>query len=151
MASLPSLPPTSHGENLPSRHEATLNSRRAACALMRLVERASPDHPQDVLPQNSFGTEQNDMTLRKRSKIITLDEHTSMTVRDITGVIREATTFLYLSGGIWISYQNSSFFSYPQQHFRYPQATRKGQRPSIEISGYWKFVNTVSYHVLYGW
>ncbi|GFV06572.1 uncharacterized protein TNCV_2948941 [Trichonephila clavipes] len=46
----------------PSRHEVTLNSRRAACPLVGLVEVEerweAPDHPQGILPQNWGGTEQ---------------------------------------------------------------------------------------------
>ncbi|GFV41978.1 uncharacterized protein TNCV_2751591 [Trichonephila clavipes] len=41
---------------VPSLHGGTLNSRRAASPLVRLVEREerweAPDHPQGVLPQN---------------------------------------------------------------------------------------------------
>ncbi|GFU41308.1 uncharacterized protein TNCV_3011321 [Trichonephila clavipes] len=41
---------------VPSRHGGTLNSRRAASPLVRLVKREErwevPDHPQGVLPQN---------------------------------------------------------------------------------------------------
>ncbi|GFV43130.1 uncharacterized protein TNCV_1410271 [Trichonephila clavipes] len=48
---------------VPSRHGVTLNSRRAASPLVRLVEGEerweAPDHPQCVLPQNWGGTEQN--------------------------------------------------------------------------------------------
>ncbi|GFW01949.1 uncharacterized protein TNCV_1148291 [Trichonephila clavipes] len=48
---------------LPSRHGGTLNSRRAASPLVRLVEKEdrweAPDHPQGVLPKNWGGTEQN--------------------------------------------------------------------------------------------
>ncbi|GFV31859.1 uncharacterized protein TNCV_3790691 [Trichonephila clavipes] len=46
---------------VPSQHGGTLNSRRAASPLMRLVEEkwVTPDHPQGVLPQNWGGTEQN--------------------------------------------------------------------------------------------
>ncbi|GFX13100.1 uncharacterized protein TNCV_2357561 [Trichonephila clavipes] len=46
---------------LPSRHEGTLNSRRAASPLVKLVEGEemweAPDHLQGVLPQNWGGTE----------------------------------------------------------------------------------------------
>ncbi|GFV10715.1 uncharacterized protein TNCV_1755541 [Trichonephila clavipes] len=46
-----------------SRHGSTLNSRRAASPLVRLVEGEerweAPDHPQSVLPQNWSGTELN--------------------------------------------------------------------------------------------
>ncbi|GFW67199.1 uncharacterized protein TNCV_4032111 [Trichonephila clavipes] len=46
---------------VPSQHGGTLNSRRAANPLMRLVEVEerweAPDHPQCVLPQNWGGTE----------------------------------------------------------------------------------------------
>ncbi|GFV49328.1 uncharacterized protein TNCV_3630141 [Trichonephila clavipes] len=46
-----------------SRHEGTLNSRRVARTLVRLVEKEerweAPDHPQDVLPQNWGETELN--------------------------------------------------------------------------------------------
>ncbi|GFV56396.1 uncharacterized protein TNCV_855491 [Trichonephila clavipes] len=48
---------------VPSRQGGTLNSRRAASPLVRLVEEEerweAPDHPQGVLPQNWGGTEQN--------------------------------------------------------------------------------------------
>ncbi|GFX95417.1 uncharacterized protein TNCV_3684691 [Trichonephila clavipes] len=45
------------------RHGGTLNSRRATCPLVRLVEGEErwedTDHPQGVLPQNWSGTEPN--------------------------------------------------------------------------------------------
>ncbi|GFU68395.1 uncharacterized protein TNCV_3077831 [Trichonephila clavipes] len=48
---------------VPSRHGGTLNSRRAARSLVSLVEREerweASDHPQDFLPYNWGGTEQN--------------------------------------------------------------------------------------------
>ncbi|GFV15218.1 uncharacterized protein TNCV_4650501 [Trichonephila clavipes] len=48
---------------VPSRHRGTLNSRRAACPFMKLVEeeerREAPDHPQGVLPLNWGETELN--------------------------------------------------------------------------------------------
>ncbi|GFV51690.1 uncharacterized protein TNCV_1320461 [Trichonephila clavipes] len=49
---------------VPSRHEGTLNSRRATSPLVRLVEGEkrweAPDHPQGVvLPQNWAETELN--------------------------------------------------------------------------------------------
>ncbi|GFX21275.1 uncharacterized protein TNCV_2252231 [Trichonephila clavipes] len=48
---------------LPSRHECTLNRRRAVSPLIRLVEGEerwkAPDHPQGVLLQNSGETERN--------------------------------------------------------------------------------------------
>ncbi|GFY00692.1 uncharacterized protein TNCV_2140851 [Trichonephila clavipes] len=48
---------------VPSRHEGTLNSRRATSPLMRLVEEEerseAPDHHQGVLPQNWDETELN--------------------------------------------------------------------------------------------
>ncbi|GFX78588.1 uncharacterized protein TNCV_30281 [Trichonephila clavipes] len=48
---------------VPSRHGGTLNSRRAASPLVRLVEGEERwealDHPQNVLPQNWGETEQN--------------------------------------------------------------------------------------------
>ncbi|GFV93526.1 uncharacterized protein TNCV_1988391 [Trichonephila clavipes] len=48
---------------VPSRHGSTLNSRRAAIPLMRLVEGKerweAPDHPRGVLPQNWGETELN--------------------------------------------------------------------------------------------
>ncbi|GFT92894.1 uncharacterized protein TNCV_740541 [Trichonephila clavipes] len=47
----------------PSQHGDTLNSRRAASPLVRLVEGEerweAPNHPQGVLPQNWGGTQQN--------------------------------------------------------------------------------------------
>ncbi|GFW29081.1 uncharacterized protein TNCV_2356391 [Trichonephila clavipes] len=60
----------SHGEDMdvckcivPLRHWGTLNSRRAASHLMRLVEEEerweAPDHPQGFLPQNWGETELN--------------------------------------------------------------------------------------------
>ncbi|GFU32155.1 uncharacterized protein TNCV_3833811 [Trichonephila clavipes] len=46
---------------VPSRYGGTLNSRRAASPLVRLVEgeekREAPDHPQGVLPLNWGETE----------------------------------------------------------------------------------------------
>ncbi|GFX90647.1 uncharacterized protein TNCV_3194651 [Trichonephila clavipes] len=48
---------------VPSRHGATLNSRRAASPLVRLVEGEErwedPDHPQVALPQNWCETKLN--------------------------------------------------------------------------------------------
>ncbi|GFW44393.1 uncharacterized protein TNCV_1748221 [Trichonephila clavipes] len=48
---------------VPSRHGGTLNSRRAACPLVRLVEGEERwealGHPQGFLPPNWGGTEQN--------------------------------------------------------------------------------------------
>ncbi|GFU55056.1 uncharacterized protein TNCV_425631 [Trichonephila clavipes] len=48
---------------VPSWHGSTLNSRRSASPLVRLVEREergeAPDHPQNVLPQNWGETELN--------------------------------------------------------------------------------------------
>ncbi|GFW02084.1 uncharacterized protein TNCV_4854241 [Trichonephila clavipes] len=48
---------------VPLWHESTLNSRRAASPLVRLVEgeerREASDHPQGILSQNRGGTEQN--------------------------------------------------------------------------------------------
>ncbi|GFX67962.1 uncharacterized protein TNCV_2288242 [Trichonephila clavipes] len=48
---------------MPSRHGGTLNSRRAACPLVRLVEGEerweTPDIHQGLLPQNWGETEQN--------------------------------------------------------------------------------------------
>ncbi|GFX53864.1 cullin-4A [Trichonephila clavipes] len=48
---------------LPSRHGDTLNSRRAASPLVRLVEEEerweAPDHPQGVFPLNWSETELN--------------------------------------------------------------------------------------------
>ncbi|GFW40132.1 uncharacterized protein TNCV_5118151 [Trichonephila clavipes] len=48
---------------LPSRHWATLKSRRAASPFVKLVEGEdsweAPDHSHGVLPQNWCGTEQN--------------------------------------------------------------------------------------------
>ncbi|GFW82381.1 uncharacterized protein TNCV_3818611 [Trichonephila clavipes] len=48
---------------VPSRHGGTLNSRRAASPLVRLVEGEerweAPDHSQGVLPQNCGETELN--------------------------------------------------------------------------------------------
>ncbi|GFU47210.1 uncharacterized protein TNCV_2938571 [Trichonephila clavipes] len=48
---------------MPSRHRGTLNSRRAARPLVRLVEGETrweaPDPPHAALPQNWAGTEQN--------------------------------------------------------------------------------------------
>ncbi|GFU08973.1 uncharacterized protein TNCV_1318481 [Trichonephila clavipes] len=48
---------------VPSRHGSTLNSRRAASSLVRLMagdERwEAPDYPQGVFPQNWGGTELN--------------------------------------------------------------------------------------------
>ncbi|GFX60192.1 uncharacterized protein TNCV_4533521 [Trichonephila clavipes] len=48
---------------VPSRHGGTLNSRRAACPLVRLVEGEerwdNPDYPRDVLPLNWGETELN--------------------------------------------------------------------------------------------
>ncbi|GFW41871.1 uncharacterized protein TNCV_5801 [Trichonephila clavipes] len=47
----------------PSRQGGILNSRRATSPLVRLLEGeerlGAPDHPQNVLPQNWDGTEQN--------------------------------------------------------------------------------------------
>ncbi|GFX59918.1 uncharacterized protein TNCV_4984311 [Trichonephila clavipes] len=48
---------------VPSRHSGTLNSRRAASPIVRLVEEEEwlviPDHPRGVFPQNWGGTEPN--------------------------------------------------------------------------------------------
>ncbi|GFX20051.1 uncharacterized protein TNCV_1436111 [Trichonephila clavipes] len=48
---------------VPSRHGGTLNSRRAASSLMRLVEGEerweASDYPEDVLPLKWGGTEPN--------------------------------------------------------------------------------------------
>ncbi|GFV14099.1 uncharacterized protein TNCV_525751 [Trichonephila clavipes] len=48
---------------VPSRHGGTLNSRRVASFLVRLVKGEErwevSDHPQGVLPQNWGGTEKN--------------------------------------------------------------------------------------------
>ncbi|GFV64615.1 uncharacterized protein TNCV_3181111 [Trichonephila clavipes] len=48
---------------VPLRHGGTLNSRQAACPLVGLVEGEerweAPGHPQDFLPLNWGGTEQN--------------------------------------------------------------------------------------------
>ncbi|GFV40213.1 uncharacterized protein TNCV_3823131 [Trichonephila clavipes] len=50
-------------ETWPLRHKGTLNNRRAASPLMRMVKRKerwdAPDHRQGILPQNWAGTEQN--------------------------------------------------------------------------------------------
>ncbi|GFV55298.1 uncharacterized protein TNCV_5010451 [Trichonephila clavipes] len=45
--------------NVPARHGSTLNSRRAASPLVRLVEGRweTSDHPQSVLPLNWGGIE----------------------------------------------------------------------------------------------
>ncbi|GFV47477.1 uncharacterized protein TNCV_885491 [Trichonephila clavipes] len=48
---------------VPAWHWGTINSRRAACPLVRLVEGEErwevPDHPQGVLPLNWGGIEPN--------------------------------------------------------------------------------------------
>ncbi|GFX23606.1 uncharacterized protein TNCV_3770791 [Trichonephila clavipes] len=58
-----SIAGNSSGKGVPSRHEGTLNSRRAASPFVRLVEgekrSEAPDHPQGILPQNWGETELN--------------------------------------------------------------------------------------------
>ncbi|GFV78390.1 hypothetical protein TNCV_95471 [Trichonephila clavipes] len=48
---------------VPLRYGGTLNNRRAASFLVKLMEKKEgwevPDHPQDILPQNWSGTEPN--------------------------------------------------------------------------------------------
>ncbi|GFT70908.1 cullin-4A [Trichonephila clavipes] len=63
----------------PAWHESTLNSRRAASPLVRLVEGEerweAPDHPQGVLPQNWSETELNHSVTCMVFKATTNDRH----------------------------------------------------------------------------
>ncbi|GFX24133.1 cullin-4A [Trichonephila clavipes] len=65
----------------PLRHGSTLNSRRAASPLVRLVEGEERwevhDHPQDVLPQNWDETELNCSVTCMMLKVTAHDRRTS--------------------------------------------------------------------------
>ncbi|GFU33601.1 uncharacterized protein TNCV_1797941 [Trichonephila clavipes] len=66
----------------PSRHGGTLNSRRTACPLVRLVEEKerweAPDHPPGLLPHNWVETEQNHAVTSVMLKAMTNDRRTTL-------------------------------------------------------------------------
>ncbi|GFU78566.1 uncharacterized protein TNCV_2301781 [Trichonephila clavipes] len=70
---------------VPSWHTGTLNSRRAASPLVRLMEGEerwkAPDHPQGALSQNRGGTEQNRTVTRMMLKAKANDKRKNLALR----------------------------------------------------------------------